>query len=253
MLATYRKLFDLLNAHERRRFYLLLALIILMALVDTIGVASIMPFLAVVANPDMIEHNARLASLYHWLGMTNVKQFLIVLGCIVFGMLLFSLVVKAVTLIATSRFSQMRNYSISGRLLAGYLRQPYAWFLSRHSAQLSRSILSEVNTVVAGSLIPAMRIIAQAITLAFLATLLFVVNPVVAGSAILICLGSYALIFFGFRRRLLRLGQVRLAANKAKYKIAHEIFGATKDIKLLGLEERSLKRFGFVIPEDPAS
>ena len=243
MLATYRKLFDLLNAHERRRFYLLLALIILMALVDTIGVASIMPFLAVVANPDMIEHNARFASLYHWLGMADVKQFLIVLGCIVFGMLLFSLVVKAVTLIATSRFSQMRNYSISGRLLAGYLRQPYAWFLSKHSAQLSRSILSEVNTVVAGSLIPAMRIIAQAITLVFLATLLFVVNPVVAGSAILICLGSYALIFFGFRRRLLRLGQVRLAANKAKYKIAHEIFGATKDIKLLGLEERSLKRF----------
>ncbi len=51
MLATYRKLFDLLNPHERRRFYLLLGLIILMALVDTIGVASIMPFLAVVANP----------------------------------------------------------------------------------------------------------------------------------------------------------------------------------------------------------
>ncbi|MCF1711090.1 ABC transporter ATP-binding protein/permease [Tabrizicola sp. J26] len=243
MLATYRKLFDLLNAHERRRFYLLLGLIILMALVDTIGVASIMPFLAVVANPEMIEKNARIAALYHWLGMTDVKQFLIVLGCLVFGMLLFSLVVKATTLIATSRFAQMRNYSISGRLLAGYLRQPYAWFLSRHSAQLSRSILSEVNTVVSGSLIPAMRIIAQAITLVFLATLLFLVNPLVAGSAILICLGSYALIFFGFRRRLLRLGQVRLAANKAKYKIAHEIFGATKDIKLLGLEERSLVRF----------
>ncbi len=243
MLATYRKLFDLLDAHERQRFFLLLGLIILMALVDTIGVASIMPFLAVVANPDMIEHNARFAALYHWLGMTDVKQFLIVLGSSVFGLLLFSFAVKTATLIATSRFTQMRNYSISGRLLAGYLRQPYAWFLSKHSAQMSRSILNEVNTVVSGSLIPAMRVIAQAITLAFLMILLFVVNPLVAGSAILICLGSYALIFFGFRRRLLQLGQIRLAANKARYKIAHEIFGATKDIKLLGLEDRLLGRF----------
>ena len=44
----------------------------------------------------------------------------------------------------------MRHFSISKRLLEGYLHQPYSWFLSRHSADLGKNILSEVGIVVSG-------------------------------------------------------------------------------------------------------
>ena len=39
----------------------------------------------------------------------------------------------------------MREYSIGKRLVEGYLHQPYSWFLSRHSADLGKTILSEVR------------------------------------------------------------------------------------------------------------
>jgi hypothetical protein len=41
----------------------------------------------------------------------------------------------------------MRQYSIGKRLVEGYLNQPYSWFLSRHSADLGKTILSEVGTM----------------------------------------------------------------------------------------------------------
>jgi ABC-type multidrug transport system fused ATPase/permease subunit len=247
MLSTYRKLFDLLTKRERQRFFLLLGLIIIMGLVDMVGVASILPFLAVVSDPGLIQSNPYFARLYAWLGMTDTKNFLLFLGTGVLGMLIFSLVVKVTTLIAMTRFSLMRSYSISSRMLAGILGQPYDWFLTRHSSQLTRSVLGEVNTTVSGSLIPAMRIIAQSVSLFFLVVLLFLVNPAVAFSAVVICLGAYGLIFLGFRRRLMLFGERRLLANKARFKITSETFGAMKDIKLLGLEDRYLLRF-----QDPA-
>lgn len=51
------KLLALLTPHERKRAGLLLGMILVMALLDMIGVASIMPFMAVVENPDLVETN----------------------------------------------------------------------------------------------------------------------------------------------------------------------------------------------------
>ena len=83
MTSIYAMLFDLLNAAERRRFYQLLALIVAMALVDTAGVASILPFLAAVADPAHAKSGALLGKLYQGLGFTEDKSFLIFLGALV--------------------------------------------------------------------------------------------------------------------------------------------------------------------------
>ena len=48
----------------------------------------------------------------------------------------------------------MRLYSVSKRLVEGYLNQPYIWFLNRHSADLGKTILSEVGQVIGIALAP---------------------------------------------------------------------------------------------------
>ena len=45
-MQILRKMLDFLSPQERKRAYLLLGMILVMALVDMIGVASIMPFMA---------------------------------------------------------------------------------------------------------------------------------------------------------------------------------------------------------------
>lgn len=243
MISIYRKLFDLLTHRERQRFFFLLAMIIVMAFVDMLGVASILPFLAVVSEPSLIRENDYFSWIHSRMGGPDDKTFLIILGLGVLGMLVLSLTIKIATLYANARFTQMRNYSISGRLLAGYLRQPYAWFLNHHSAQLNRTVLQDVTTLISGSLIPAMRLIAQSLTVLFLLVLLFLVNPAVAASVSVIFVGTYVAIFWGFRSRLRKLGDVRLAASRERFKVVGEVFGAVKEVKLLGLEGAYTKRF----------
>lgn len=243
MITIYRQLLDLLTRRERQRFFLLLLLIIGMAFVDMLGVASILPFLAVVSDPGLIRQNGYLSRLHAWVGGPDDQTFLIVLGVGVLGMLLLSLTIKITTLYVNARFTQMRNYSISGRLLAGYLRQPYAWFLNHNSMQLNRTVLHEVSVVVGSALIPAMRLIAQSLTVIFVLALLFVINPAVAAGATVIFIGTYVAIFWGFRRKLRRLGEERLAANSERFKVAGEVFGAVKEVKLFGLEETYLARY----------
>ena len=138
-MKIFKKFIYLLSPQERKHAYLLLCMIAIMALLDMIGVASIMPFMAVLINPEIIETNIILKSIFKASGAIGVKtekQFLFTLGVLVFILLITSIIFKAFTNYVQLRFTNMREYSIGKRLVEGYLHQPYSWFLSRHSADL---------------------------------------------------------------------------------------------------------------------
>ena len=121
-----------------------------MALLDMIGVASILPFVAVLSNPGLVETNFILKIMFqkaNLFGVENVQQFLFVLGFLVFILLIITLIFKAFTFYAQIRFIQMCEYSIAKRLVEGYLKQAYSWFLNRNSAELGKNILSEIQYV----------------------------------------------------------------------------------------------------------
>ena len=243
MFNTYRKIFDLLTPHERRNFTLLSILVIIMGLLDAVGVAGILPFLAIVAAPELTETNQTFATIYRLSGAPDQDAFLRIVGIGVFSVFIISVLFKIVTLYALARFGHMRKFSLSSRLLEGYLHQPYVWFLSRHSADLGKVVLHEVETVVNGTIIPAFQIMANTVSLLFLVGLLIVIEPKIAVIAISVLGGTYLIIFLFVRKRLTLIGRQRAIANRDRYMIAQETMGSMKDVKLLGLESSFLKRF----------
>ena len=66
-MNNIKKIFNLLTHQERKRTYLLLTMIIIMALLDMLGVASIMPFIAMLTNYDAIEKMPLFKDFYFFL------------------------------------------------------------------------------------------------------------------------------------------------------------------------------------------
>ena len=171
-MKTLKKILNLLTADEKTQVFFLFFLILLMATLDTLGIASILPFVAVLSNPNLIETNAILNNFFQIsgsYGVTSVNQFLFLLGVISFLFLILSIAVKIVTTYLQTRFCYMREYSISKRLIEGYLHQPYTWFLKKNSSELAKNILAEVNRVINYAAIPMMNFVAQsAVTIAII-------------------------------------------------------------------------------------
>ena len=238
-----RKLLDLLTPPERKQALVLLAMILLMALLDMAGIASIVPFMAVLANPGVVEGQPQLQWLAQTLGIEDRDRFLLVLGFAAFAIFIFSLVFKTLTVYVQNRFVLMREYSLGRRLMEGYLRQPYPWFLNRHSADLARSILGEVGMVVTGGLLPLMNLVAQSLVALALLTLLVLVDPQLALTVGVVLGMAYAVIFRRMSRVLHRLGEERVNANHRRFLAVSEAFGAVKEVKLAGLEPAYARRF----------
>ena len=245
-MKTIKKIFELLTPSERKQFYLLLSLILIMALLDALGIASILPFMSLLTNQELLETNTFLIKLYkiaNKFGVTNTNDFIIVLGLLTFLLLILSLIVKALTTYAQLRFTLMREFSIGKRLIEGYLHQPYSWFLSKNSANLGKTILSEVNLVIYGAMIPMMTLIAQGTVTLAIITLIIFLDPILALRVGLVLATCYAIIFFVLKKLVSRIGAERLRDNELRFNVISEAFGASKEVKFGGLEKFYIDRF----------
>lgn len=243
MLQVWRKLMDMLDKRERRRFRLLLVLVLVMGFANMAGVAAIIPFLSVLADPDLVQRNAILSGLYDGLGFQDRQSFLIALGLLLFTVFTGAVAIRALTAWAMFRFGCMRIHSIAMRLLRGYLRQPYEWFLGRHSADLVKTMMTESMMLVNGVVIPMLEVIANSAVVISMLALMVLVEPLASLLMAVIVGGSYGVIFLWVRHRLARLGRTRFDANTACMRIAQEAIIGAKEIKVLGLETSVLARF----------
>jgi ABC-type multidrug transport system fused ATPase/permease subunit len=243
MLEILRLLRDLLDQREQRRALLLLVLIIVSGFVESARVASIVPFVAVITNASVVEKNPYLAAAYQWLGLESPNAFLFILGLVFLAIVVGAQAFKALTTWATIRFITMRNYRLSHDLFKTFINHSYEWFLKRHSADLGKSMLSEVDQVVRSALVPFMSLITGCVTAAFMVTLLLIADPLLAVIVSIALGGGYALIYGVSRRYLTRIGEERVEANRQRFLISAEAFGGIKDVKILGLENAFISRF----------
>jgi ABC-type multidrug transport system fused ATPase/permease subunit len=243
MISAYRKIWELLTNNERRHAMLLVGMILVMGCLQTVGVASIMPFMSIVANPNVMETNRYLAFTYEFLGLSHPDELLYLLGIVVFVALIISITFGALTNYALVQFIEMRNYSLSRKLMAAYLCQCYEWFLKRHSADLGKTVLSETERVIRGALSPAMYLIAEGVMVVSLLALLIVVDALLAIAVALGLGGAYALIYVALRSYLTRIGAERVRANRERFRAVQETFGSIKDVKVFGLEGTLLQLF----------
>ena len=243
MLTIFRKIVSLLDPHDRMRFGFLLIMLILVAVAEAAGVASIMPFMAVVTNPDIVHSNYFLSTIYEHLEFGSERAFLVFLGLSVFGLLVIGNAIKSVSTFLTLRYHNRLNYTLSRCLLACYVARPYQFFLKRNTAELGANVLTEVTKVITGVLNPATSMVSSLLVCVAIIALLVLVDPLVALAIAGTLGGAYAVILFAARRKLKTAGKQQLVENHERFKVAQEAMSGIKELKVLGREITLIQRF----------
>ena len=240
------KILFLLTDQERKKVILLLCMVLIMAFLEMVGIASIMPFISVLVNPETIETNSILNAIFQALniiGIETKQHFLFFLGIMCFFLLITSTCFKAFTIYVQTRFNTMCRHNTAKRLMEGYLRQPYDWFLNKHSAEMGKNILSEVQLVIVRGFGSIMNLITQIVVSIVLIFLLLYIDFKLTILACLFIGTVYFLIYKFFKVRTDRLGKERLISNELSFRALIEAFGAFKEIKVGGLEDACVDRF----------
>tara|TARA_B100000965_G_scaffold403016_1_gene430241 strand:+ start:1897 stop:3708 length:1812 start_codon:yes stop_codon:yes gene_type:complete len=243
----------LLSRNEKKRLLVLLVITFFVSIFDVAGVASIAPFFSLVSQPEMIGTNNILSNIFYFLGFNDVnsskdvQNFLIIIGVFVFMFMLTSLSMKAWSIYMLERFAQSCNFNISKNFVENYLRQDYSWFLNKNSASIGKNILSEVNAVVSGILLPGLMFFASISSVVIIIFGLFIFDPLLATNVFIPLIGIYFIFTLLAKKYLTNIGEDRVLANEERFRIVQSGFSSIKELKVSNLEHTLLEDY-----EDPA-
>ncbi|MBD5528329.1 MAG: ABC transporter ATP-binding protein [Lachnospiraceae bacterium] len=149
MAHILRKLNILLDKTQKRTMGWLVVLMVISAALQTLGVGMILPVVQIVMDNEAIRRPGLLHEAYLLLGGGSEMRFsvMVMLG------LVLAYVLKNVFLFfqqkATLAFVYSNQFSTSERMMRGYLRRSYEYYLNADTAVIQRNITANVNNMYA--------------------------------------------------------------------------------------------------------
>ena len=104
MIKFILELFSLLTPRQRKSFYFLQILVLVMAFMEILGVASIIPFMALVGDISQLQQDTLAAKVYEASGLSSELQFVFLMGVGVLVMLILATIVSMYTTWKISMF-----------------------------------------------------------------------------------------------------------------------------------------------------
>lgn len=234
MFRLILQIFTLLTPSQHRRFYKIQILVVLMAIGEMLGVASIIPFMVLVGDMDQLTKNPIIFQIYQVGGFSSYTEFVFILGVGVLLMLFVSAIISVLTIWVLSTFANKIGIEIADRLFTHYLRKNWLYHVSTNSSQLTKKIAVEADRVTGGIIIPLIQMNSRLVLSLFLGLSIFIYDPIVAIIGVAIFAIAYFTFFKLVKRKLQRNGRIISETNEQRFRLMNDSFGGIKEVLFLG-------------------
>lgn len=243
MFNVIKQLFSLLTDKQKKQFYILQVLVVIMAFTELLGIASIAPFMALVGDISILEKNAVFAELYQMSGLDSPMDFLFYSGVLVLVMLTFSTLVSMFTIWKLSIFGARIGTEIADLLYTYYMQQSWQFHASSSSAQLTKQVSTEAARISIGIMQPLVQMNAKIVLAVFISISIVIYDPLIAILGLVVFSLAYLLLYRLVRERLMANGQRLSRISTERFRLMNEGFGGIKDVLLLDRSHDFIKSF----------
>lgn len=234
MKSFFYKLNIVLSREDKKVLVYLLFFAIFIAIIETIGISIIMPYISVANDFTLIEENEFYNYIYHLFSFDSRVKFIIVFGAVIVLFYLFRAIVNSIYIYSIVSFAQSRYNKIVNNLFNNYLQMPYKNFIQENSSSLSKVIINEALYIT--DLFRAVLVLASEILVfIFIYSILLYSNYQVALSiTVLIATVSFFIVTI-ISRRIKKKGVEREKFQKVFYEVLNKGFNNIKMLKLQNL------------------
>lgn len=238
ILNIIRSIYAVLSKEQKLRMLLMQFFFIFSAIVQVVGIASIAPFIGIISNPDSIQTNRGLATLYELGGFQSNQEFITGFAFLSIAMIVISNAVSALTMWLQLKFSIYLGSNLQCKIFESSINKDYLFHKTHNYNKLIANIAADAPRFIYMVLQPYLLMCSQLFIAAIILIGLVFIDPVVAiGSAVIVG-GAYALTYWLIKKSLTKHGEILTERNKIVQSLMSEAFVGIKDIKLNSLEEK---------------
>ena len=231
-LDALRFVWRILKPRERRQLMWLQLLSLLMAISTLGGVAAVLPFFSVLADPLAIDQHPMLARWFAAWHFTDRRAFLVTLGVAFVALVILANAVNLLGMLAINRFALRIGREFHVSLFDEYLHREYRFHARTGAVPLLNNVIFESTRVATGLIQGGLTLAASVLASVLILVTAIVVNPLLALGAAALIGGSYGAFYLLTRRRLARNGLRETELWDARIRTLTESFGSIQEILL---------------------
>ena len=234
MIASLVAVYKLILPGFRAQFFALVGLSVIVAILDMVGIASIMPFIAVMVDPRGMMHNRFLAGMLAAIGFAGTPPPIYLAGAATVTLFAFSNGASLFLSWWSAQYAARLAITLSVEFAYRQLGQPFEYFLVNAPAQLANQTCGEIIRFSVGGVVQLCAVVVRAIQLVLVVALLLLISPLFSAAFFLVMAALYGLIYRYSATHIGSAGSEASRSSDEAAEAATEMYALAREILLHG-------------------
>jgi ATP-binding cassette subfamily B protein/ATP-binding cassette subfamily C protein len=240
--TQYNSFYTLLIANNKKKLFILVLFSLIYTFIEVIGISVLMPFISIIANPDILHENKYYNVVYKFFNFKSSNSFLLAFGYVLILFYIFRGFFSVFNIYFQNKFAMNKYYDISNNIFNKYIYMSYQNYVQQNSAILSKIMTSDTSNLSFVIQFCLIFISEFLIILIFYSILLFVDLYITLFLTIFFIFVILILLKF-VSIRVEQKGQELIEVQEKRYKIINETLGNFKFMKFSANESKVYRKF----------
>ncbi len=226
--------FGIIPADWHRRFFALVCLYVVLGVFEMLGVASIMPFVALLSDPSALGRSS-IGQLFSRMSPVPVDQLPVHgMGLVVLALFALGNLLSLASMWLSIRFSARLGVRLAGDLSVSFFTKGLSFLRSQNPTIHANYVVREIDRAVSGGILQLCLIVSKLFQIALVVTLLAFVSPVFSAAFACVAIVMYSLFFRVLRAKMSGAGESILHAAGNATRSATDLFSSAKEVLVRG-------------------
>jgi len=244
MKKIYKKLMILLDKKQKRKMVLLIFMMLIGAILETLGVSMIIPAMNVVIEKNAVEKHSYLRVICDIFRIshedTKSLMILVMTGLIVIFAVknIFLFFQQKVQL----KFVYTNQFATSRRMMINFMQRPYEYYLNADTSVIQRSITSDVNNMY-GLILSLLQLVSEGIVFTCLVIVCLVTDVWMSVTVATLLIAALLIIKCILKPIMRKAGEENQDYYSGLYKWIDQSVMGIKEIKIAGKENYFINEY----------
>ena len=242
MVKIFKKMNKLLDARQKKVMVVIVFLMLVGGVLESLSISVVIPVISVLLDPNAVETNGLLSTIYHGLRLQSVTQFTVVMLLALIGAFILKNLFLFLQNVVQLRFVYTNQFATSRRMMINFMKRPYEYYLNADTAVIQRNITSDVNNMY-GLILSVLQLISEGVVFACLVGVLLIVDAKMIMTIAALLIVVLLLIKMVLKPIMVKAGKENQDFYSGLYKWIEQSVMGIKEIKIANKEQYFINEY----------
>ncbi len=227
--VMFKQLMFVLQKRHRYQSVFLLAGVFVCAMLETLGVSAVIPFVLVMFSPDDMFENKYIQFISNLLNIRTGHQLLIATALLIIVVYFAKNLTLLIFQYFLGKFHNEIEKDLSTKQYRMFMLRPYSYYLNVNTAEVIRGLNSDIAQVTA-TLDTFIGLISELLTVFMIGMFIVMMDPVIAFGLIGIAIAIALIFVYGFKKKTAEFAKKCREIFYRKSKVVLESISGYKEI-----------------------